>query len=239
MKDSKEHSQKIRLLHRSLKRGRSQYYRTHKIAVQLAVAAGQKPEKVIYDEPADALVYAIISENITQHQAHSAIHRIKEHFVDLNDLRVSREDEIAEVLGGDMPAAGQTASAITKILAAVFGKYNMVSLKPLRKIGKRPAKQFLEKMDGVTHFAVNYCMLTSLQGHAIPLTERMIEYLKNNGMVHPDSSVQETEGFLARQISAEDAYEFYTMLRHRSETAKGEAKGKKKAVHKTKEKIES
>jgi endonuclease III len=221
MKNSGTYSRKIR-----------EFYRSSKIK-------GQEPEKVTYDEPVDALVYAVISEDITQGQAHSTMHRLKEHFVDSNDLRVSRTDEIADVIGGDAQAAMNTASAIVRVLTAVFIKYNVVSLNALKKMGKRPAKQFLEKMDGITRFAVDYCMLTSLQGHAIPLTKKMVEYLKNNKMVYPSSDEQEIEGFLARQISAESAYEFYALLRLQSESGKTETKGKKKASRKTKDKTES
>jgi hypothetical protein len=75
-------------------------------------------------------------------------------------------------------------------------------------------------------------MLTSLQGHAIPLTKKMIEYLKTNKMVHPEADEQDIEGFLARQVSAENAYEFYVLLRRESELHKVEAKAKGKNTHK-------
>ena len=83
-----------------------------------------------------------------------------------------------EVLGGDTPAARAAASAIIKVLNGIFNEYHKVSLEALRKLGKRPARQALEKIEGMSRFAVDYCMLTSLHGHAIPLTEKMTEYLK-------------------------------------------------------------
>jgi hypothetical protein len=101
----------------------------------------------------------------------------------------------------------------------------MVSLKALYKMSKRPAKGFLEKIDGTNRFVVDYCMLTSLHGHAIPLTKKMIEYLRSNELVHEGADEREIEGFLARQVSAENAYEFYSLLRRQSEARKA---GKKK-----------
>ncbi len=76
-------------------------------------------------------------------------------------------------------------------------------------------------------------MLTSLQGHAIPLTKKMIEYLRSNELVHPDADEQQIEGFLAKQISAENAYEFYALLRRQSESRKAR---RKKTTRKTKAK---
>jgi hypothetical protein len=75
-------------------------------------------------------------------------------------------------------------------------------------------------------------MLTSLQGHAIPLTETMVDYLRTKELVHPDADEQQIEGFLAKQISAEHAYEFYCLLRRQSESRR--ASRKRKTTRKTK-----
>ncbi|MHC4110539.1 MAG: hypothetical protein ACYSUY_05650 [Planctomycetota bacterium] len=216
MINSKEYSKKIRELYRSLK------------------AKHPKVKKIAYDEPADALVYAIIGENMSGPATESAVKRFAGYFIDLNDLRVSQAEEVLEVLGENTPGTKKIFSTLTKALRNVFDEYNDVSLQALKKIGKRPARHVLEKMDGVSRFVVNYCMLTSLQSHAIPLTKRMIEYLRNNQLVGPDADELQIEGFLAKQISAENAYEFYVLLRRQSESRK--TKKKKKTVRKAKAK---
>lgn len=216
MKGSKEYSKKVQKLYRSLK---SKY---------------PKVKKVLYEKPADAVVRAIVGENMSETAAESAFKRFDDYFVDLNELRVSRSEEIIDLLGEDTPVTRDIALTLNRVLRAVFEKYHTVSLDSLKKIGKRPAKQALEKIDGISWFVVNYCMLTSLQGHAIPLTKKMIEYLRNNELVHAAADEQEIEGFLARQISAENAYEFYSLLRRESERA--EAKRKRKTTRKTKTK---
>ncbi len=99
----------------------------------------------------------------------------------------------------------------------------MLSLQSLRKLGKRPAKQVLEKLNGATPFVVDYCMLTSMQGHAIPLTPKMIEYLKTSQLIHAEAGYEEIEGFLARQISIKNAYEFYSLLQARKRIAQDTA----------------
>ncbi len=81
-------------------------------------------------------------------------------------------------------------------------------------------------------------MLTSLKGHAVPLTEKMIEYLKGNELVDPGADEQQIGGFLAKQIPAKNGYEFYALLRHESEVnaVKKAKKAKKKAKKKVKKK---
>ncbi len=216
MKNSKEYSKVIHKLFRSLK---------HKYS---------KPKKVIYEEPAESILYAIVSEHITITAAKAAIKRFDDYFVNLNDLRVCSIEEIVENLGKDTPDTRATADKISKALKTIFAKFNIVSLKHLHKTGKRPAKQLLEQICGFSNFAVNYCMLTSLQAHAIPLTDLMIEYMRKNELVHPDADDQQIEGFLTKRISAKNAYDFYYLLRRTSETSRAKTKSKKKTTKKNK-----
>jgi hypothetical protein len=210
MKNSKEYSRKIRKLYSALKRKYS------------------RPQKVVYDDPVDALVYAVVAERMSEAATQAAVKRFADYFVDINDLRVSRAEEIIEVLRTNTPGR-EIALTLTSALRAVFNKYNTISLKPLKKIGKKQAKQVLQKPISASPFVVDYCMLTSLQGHAIPLTETMIDYLRGNELVHADADRQQIEGFLAKQISAENAYEFYALLRRESDSRRRKTTRKKKA----------
>ena len=206
MKESKDYSGKVQKFYRQLKRDYG------------------KVKKPDYADPVGALVYGIISEHASESWSQGVYKRILEHFVDFNDLRVSRSGEIVEVLGDDTAVTHRISSTLVSALRALFKKYNTVSLDALEKISKRPARQVLGKIEGVSHFAVNYCMLMSLQSHAMPLTARMIEYLKSKELVHPESDEQEIEGFLMHQISASEAYKFYTYLRLKSEGGGSKAK---------------
>ena len=217
MKNSKEYSKKMQSLYRSLKNNHP------------------KVTKVTYETVAQALVYGIVSENMSKPATKAAIKRFDDYFVNLNDLRVSRIEEIVELLGEDKPVIRDIATTLTKALRAVFNENNAVNLEALKKIGKRPAKQALEKIEGISRFVVNYCMLTALQGHAIPLTQKMTEYLKNNELVHKETDEQQIEGFLTKQISAKNGYEFYALLRRESESPT--IKRVKKAAMKSKAKI--
>ncbi len=227
MKNSKEYAKKVQTAYRALKR---KY---------------PKVQKIEYDNIVDALVYAVVSENLTAKAVESAMKHFGEYFVDHNDLRVSRAEEIIEILGEDTSVTRDTALMLTTALRVVFEKYNTVSLEALKKVGKRPAKQILEQLGDISHFVVDYCMLTSLKGHAIPLTNTMVEYLKSEKLVHPDSDDPEITGFLVRQISSKDACEFYGLLRQESELnapklkKKAKVKVAKKTTKKVKEKVKT
>ena len=66
--------------------------------------------------------------------------KIKEHFIDLNDLRVSRPEEIVESAGPDTGITNQTALNLNNVLKAIFEKYNMVTLADIKKAGQKTNK---------------------------------------------------------------------------------------------------
>ncbi len=200
MKNSKEYAQRLQKLYRGLKR------------------AQPKVEKVAYDDPAEALIYGIVHERMNESAAHRAIKGLRSAFVDWNDLRVSRVEEVVEALGEDTPASRTAALALTSALKDIFDEYHKVSLQALKTQGKRPARQCLERFEGVTPFVVNYCLLTALQAHAVPLTDDMVAYLKQHKLIETNADQEDIEGFLTRQIAAKDAFEFYALLRRESES---------------------
>jgi hypothetical protein len=214
MKNSKDYAKKIQKLYRTLSR------------------KNPKVRQVEDVDVTDSIIYAIVGSEMSEKSATAAIKRMQDHFVDWNDLRVARTEEIVEVLNKDTNATKNIASTLTEVLNDIFNQYHKVDLEFLKKEGKRPARHALEKIEGMSRLAVDYCMLTALKGHAIPLTRQMVEYLKNNELVDPDADEQQIGGFLAKQIPAKNGYEFYALLRHESET--GRTKKTKKAKKKTK-----
>lgn len=198
MKNSKKYAPKIKTLFRSLKR------------------KSPKVNKIDFEDPADALVRGILSEHMQLSVVNSTAKNLKKHFVDLNDLRVSRNEEMLDVLGGGKDVE-KVVSVLSKVLRSVFDTFNSMSLVGLSEIGKRPAKKKLEELAGVSKFIANYCFMTALDGHAIPLTAKMIGYLRKNELVNPNASDDDIEGFLERQITTANGYEFYWLLKRQSE----------------------
>ncbi len=214
MKNSKEHAQRLQRLYRELKRAHPQV------------------EKVTYEDPVEALICGILSERMSEAAAQKALRDITRSFVDWNDLRVSRVEEVAEALGRHAPASRTTALALTAALRGIFDEYHKISLASLKKLGKRPARQDLEKIEGISRFVVNYCLLTALDAHAIPMTEVMADYLKQHGIIEANADGEDLDGFLTRCVAAKDAYEFYALVRRESESPKLLRKARSRAAAK-------
>ena len=212
MKDSRKYSPKVSRLFNSLKRNSTKL---------------EMPE---YFDPLEAVVYGLICEQVPEQNAGRIYRRLRRHFVDLNDLRVSRREEILDIFKESSDGLLESAKLITKVLNSVFEIYNQVSLKDLGHDGKRQAHKELSEIGGITPFAVSYCFLTALDGHAIPLNANTAAYLHENELVHPDATDAEIAGFLERLIGADDAYQFYMLMREAAEQGHPVGKTKKAAA---------
>lgn len=197
MKDSKLYAQRIKRLLRDIK---------------------QPDEDVVYyDDPLEALVHGLLCEYFSDHQARQLHRKMMRHFVDLNDLRVARAEEIMDVWSEHSCQAKQAAADITAILTTVFNKSHTLDLAGLKQTGKRPAKQFLQAMEPVSKFALDYCMLTCMHAHTIPINDLVYQYLKTEQLVHPEAKIEDIQGWLTRLIPAKQAYAVYRLLRAKAQ----------------------
>lgn len=199
MKDSSLYQQKLKKLFSILKKG------------------DEKSKKPIYHDPIEAIVFAALCEKSSESCAKAALKKIQSHFVDFNDLRVARAEEIAEVIGSDIEEAEKCAVRLTSLLNAIFQKYDCLAPEDLTSTGKKNTKEILEKFNGMTNFVSSYIMLTVAGAHAVPLTEKMIQYLKTYKVVDPELENEQIAAFAEKQVSAANAYAFYTLVRHDSE----------------------
>ncbi len=172
---------------------------------------------VVYEDPIEALVVGLVSWLYPEGEARKIYKRIQNHFVDFNDLRVARCEEIIEVMVDHSPRAQEAAQNLTRLLNQVCDRYDMLSLTSLRSLGKRQARKAIEDLQGISRFVTDYCFLTALGGHAIPLTDRMKDYLLQEGLIHPEATEEEVHGFLERQVAAADVWLFYSLLRAAAE----------------------
>jgi hypothetical protein len=199
MKDNNKYVLKLKKLFTVLKKG------------------NEKLKKPVYDDVIEAVVFAVLCEKSPESSAKAALKKIQSHFVDFNDLRVARIEEITEVIGHDIEESERCAAKLTSLLNAVFQKYDCLSLEEPAAGGKKGLREILEKFNGATNFISSYCLLTVAGTHCVPLTEKMIQYLKTYDVVDGHLENEQIAGFVEKQITAANSYTFYAMVRHDSE----------------------
>ena len=213
--------------------------RLKKLINRLQRSGGQAAEPEIQDVTAE-LILACLSEYNSESKARAALNKLRNHFVDFNELRVSRSTEVIEALGKNFQEARPTAERILKVLRQAFTKMNSMDLESLHPMGKREAKTFFESLEGITPYVVSRVMMRGLDGHAFPVHEPMLKMLRAEEVVDAKAEAEEVQGFLERQITSARIHKVYALLRRHADHFKGvkslNQKTKKKTSTKKKKK---
>jgi hypothetical protein len=174
---------------------------------------GEKPPPLEALDPLRALVRGAMSYDVEDERADQAMALIEQEFVDLNELRVATDLEVQELLGARYPEIEKRVALITQTLNYIFEHEHTMSLERLRTLNKREARQFLKEIPDIHPFVEAFIMLHALEGNCIPLDQKMLDYLAQSGAVDPALSLEEAQRFVEHHIKAEDAYEFYRLVR--------------------------
>jgi endonuclease III len=188
-----------------------------------------KPPPRMAQEPLHGLVRAAMSFDMPDTRAEEAMKAIEGEFVGLNELRVATELEVQEMLGSRYPAIERRVAMITLALNNIFEREHTLSLERLKSVSKRDARQFLRELPEVHPFVEAYVMLMSFDGHALPVDDLMVEYLRAQKVVDAQTTAEEAQRFLESHLKAEECYDFFMLVRRASQdyAADGEAKKKK------------
>jgi endonuclease III len=180
----------------------------------------------------EELVYSFLLWESTTSRADNAFKRVGEQFVDLNDLRVSREAEVQAALGKTYPLLEERVLRMHSALQDIYRREHEVSLASLEPMSKRDARKYLESLEGMVPYVAARVTLFSLGGHAIPVEERLVRYLESANVVEEGADVVKVTGSFERQIKAEDAVQSYLKLQHFSETGGGKSGGARTTTRK-------
>jgi endonuclease III len=194
MKNPTKHAESLKQLHRKLLRD-------------------GKPDARTPIEPLDALVRGAMSYDVSDSRADDVMKAISREFVDLNELRVSTDLEIQELLGARYPAIEERVGLITQCLNDIFEREHTMSLDRLKTISKREARQFLRELPGMQPFVEAYVMLYAFDGNAFPMDHEMLDYLREEGVVEEETTKEEAQKFVENHIKGEDIYDLYCVLR--------------------------
>ena len=213
MKDSAEHSARLKRLCNRVRR-------------ELGAPTVGDPT-----EPTAELILACLSFNATEAKARAALNRLHSTFVDFNELRVCRPEEIVEVMGKGFPDARQATRSVLALLKELFDLNDSLDLSHLALEGKREARAFIEQMEHATPYVVARVMLNSLEAHAFPVNDQMMNMLRGEEVITAQADVANVQGFLERHIPATSIRKTYMLLRKYADSYRSKRKTTKKATN--------
>ena len=184
-------------------------------SLQKRLAKEHKPSPPVKQESLKALVRGAMSYDVSDSRADEALKHIDKEFVDLNELRVATDLEIAEFLGVRYPDIERRVEIMTRTLNAIFEKEHTLNLDRLATISKRDARQFLRELaPDVAHpFVEAYVMLYAFEGHAIPVDNEILALLAEEDVVDDKATLLDAQKFLEHHVKAEECHDFFSALR--------------------------
>ncbi|GJQ29785.1 MAG: hypothetical protein HBSAPP03_16690 [Phycisphaerae bacterium] len=174
-----------------------------------------------FDPAVHQVVYSMLLWEASSTQARTAHHRLREHLVDYNELRVCMPDEIAHIIGEKYPRSTERALRLRSILADVFRKVHQLSLAHLASLPKREARAFLDSLDGMPRSVASRVMLLTLEGHATPCDDRLRDLLVQERVIPAEMAADAAGSWLEHHIRAEDATLAYAVLQAWSDDVGG------------------
>ncbi|WP_428939166.1 hypothetical protein [Fontivita pretiosa] len=185
-----------------------------------------KPEPRQPQEPLEALVRAAMSYDVSDARAEEAMRAIQKEFVDLNELRVATDLEIQELLGVRYPDIERRVAMITQALNNIFEREHTLSLERLKTLSRRDARQFLRELPDIHPFVEAYVMLYGFDGHAFPIDNETLAYLREEQVVDEQTTLEDAQKFIEHNLKAEECHDFFRAIRT---TVFEESRRKKKA----------
>jgi endonuclease III len=175
-------------------------------------------------DPLKALVRGAMLYDMPDAKAEEAMRLIDKEFVDLNEFRVATDLEIQELLGTRYPGIERRVAMITQSLNNIFEREHTLSLDRLKTISRRDARQFLRELPEIHPFVEAYVMLFAFDGHAVPLDDAMLGYLRDHDILEDGASLDDAQRFVEHQIKAEECHDLYFALRKASSDEKARRK---------------
>ena len=173
----------------------------------------RKPAPRQPQEPLKALVRGAMSFDMPDARADDAMRAIEREFVDLNELRVATDLEIQELLGVKYPLIERRVAMITQSLNNIFEREHTLSLDRLKTVSKRDARQFLHGLPDIHPFVEAYVMLFGFDGHAFPVDDDTLAYLRDHGIVEEGTTLDEAHRFVEHHLKADECYDLFARVR--------------------------
>lgn len=158
-------------------------------------------------------VYSFLIWETTTTQAQAGLKRLRDTFVDLNELRVCFPEEISSAIGERFPRSRERASRLRAVLNDVYRREHGLTLARLVDQPKRDARTYLESLEGMPTFVAARIALLCFGSHAVPVDERLLGLLTAERAVEPDLPVEEAGAWVERQVRANEAAATHQALR--------------------------
>lgn len=183
--------------------------------------------------PMEEFVLAFLVWEAPTARAEAALKRLLDSAIDINELRVTRVEDLAAIIGKTYPASEERSERLWLAMNDLYKKEHAVSLDRIVAMNKRDARKYLDDLDGMLPFISARIALLAIDAHAVPIDQRTLELLEAEGYIEEDCTIEKAIGKLERHIKSTEAIEAHLLLQQWAEN-EGDAPASKKRSKATK-----
>ncbi|HUU91447.1 MAG TPA: hypothetical protein VM238_09575 [Phycisphaerae bacterium] len=191
--------------------------RLERIRLALRRRYGDEPRAPV-THPVEHAVRTILGEEATREAVEKAMDRLRRHFIDWNDLRVSRPREIREVLGASFPRAGHKARVLPRLLDQVFKQHNSMVWDFLESMGKMETRAYFERLEEVRPFVAATMARDCVGAHTFPVDNDVARALGRLSIVDAAAESQaDMQAMLERAVKSNRAFDLHRLVKRLAE----------------------
>jgi len=157
------------------------------------------------------LVRTILSQNTSDVNSNRAFSRLRDRFLDWEDVLSADVEEIVEAIrpGG---LGRIKAPRIKGALEAILGERGDLDLSFLQELDVHEAKVWLESLDGVGPKTAACVLLFSLGRPVLPVDTHVLRVSRRVGLVEPGTSAEKAHEILGDMVSDGAVYDFHVNM---------------------------
>ncbi|MFA9477209.1 hypothetical protein ACERK3_02760 [Phycisphaerales bacterium AB-hyl4] len=163
-------------------------------------------------DPVLELVYSFLLWEATQEEADAALERMMEAVVDVNDLRVSLEGEVVEMVGASYPLVNERVARLREAMYEVYVREHSMEMRSVASAAKKDQRVYLDSLPGMVPYVAGRVMLLSFGGHAMPVDRKLVVMLGDEEVLEHDTPTDQAESWLQRHIKADEATEAHMLF---------------------------
>ncbi|MFW6158905.1 MAG: hypothetical protein ACOC8E_06060 [Planctomycetota bacterium] len=162
--------------------------------------------------PVEQVLITLLLTGGKEGPAEEALERLRQRFVDLNEVRVGDPDQLDEFLGDDYPAG--TGTRITDALTAIFNNAQAMTLEPIAELEPEDALAELTRMEKLSSRAVGELVLAYFGYDKLPETEGLLRVAARTGLVKHASPESQMRSLRRTTPKTQRARVFHTFEMH-------------------------
>ena len=163
-------------------------------------------------KPMNQLLMGFLTWMSSRNQAEAAYGRVVGGIIDMNDLRISQDHELIDLIGDDYPFVEMRVARLRESLYEIYLREHATEMLSIDDKGKKEQRAYLDTLPGMPPYVAAHITLVSYGGHAIPVDEKLVALLAREKVIDAEAHPADVEALLLRQIKADDNLTTHTAL---------------------------